>query len=168
MGKHKMHIKVTMSRNPRQQRLIRKQVDQKLVDFKKLVGVGMPRAGWIRAIRSALGMNGRQYAERLGVSSSRVSALERDEIEGNATLKMMKKASEAMGCKFVYAIVPETSLDNMVTAQAFLVAQERLKRVGLTMTLEGQEVTLAEAEDALKDEIQHILNESPTLLWNQK
>ncbi len=162
-----MKAKLKANRNPRQQRLTRKQLDHKLADFKKLAEMGAPADGWIRTVRCSLGMNGRQYAERLGVSPARVSALEQDEIAGNTTLKMMQKAAEAMGCVFIYGLVPKTSLETLVYEQASKLARERLKRVGHSMQLENQEISPDEAQDALNDEIQRILSEAPSTLWNQ-
>ena len=35
--------------------------------------------------------------------------MERDEQRGAVTLKMMQKAAEALGCEFVYALVPKSA-----------------------------------------------------------
>ena len=35
--------------------------------------------------------------------------MERDEQRGAVTLKMMQKAAEALGCEFVYALVPKAA-----------------------------------------------------------
>lgn len=61
----------------------------------------------IREVRIALGMQNRELAANMGVSPARVSVLERDERRGAVTLKMMQKAADALGCDFVYALVPK-------------------------------------------------------------
>ena len=38
--------------------------------------------------------------------------LERDEMRGAVTLKMMQKTARAMGCRFEYQIVPDTPTSN--------------------------------------------------------
>jgi transcriptional regulator with XRE-family HTH domain len=57
-------------------------------------------------MRKRRGLKGFQLAERMQVSAARISVLERDEMRGAVTLKMMERAAEAMGCKFEYRIVP--------------------------------------------------------------
>ena len=59
----------------------------------------MPPKGWIRAVRDALGMNGRQLADRLNVTRQRASLIEKDELGGSATLKTMRRsAGERIPC----------------------------------------------------------------------
>lgn len=60
---------------------------------------------WIRSMRIKKGLKGFQLAERLQVSAARVSVLEKDEMRGAVTLKMMERAAKAMGCRFEYRIV---------------------------------------------------------------
>jgi transcriptional regulator with XRE-family HTH domain len=64
----------------------------------------------IREARLAQGMQNRELAANLGVSAARVSVLERDERRGAVTLKMMQKAADALGCDFIYTLVPKTRL----------------------------------------------------------
>jgi transcriptional regulator with XRE-family HTH domain len=68
----------------------------------------MSNSNWIRSMRIKQGLKGFQLAQRLNVSAARVSVLEKDEIRGAVTLKMMDKAARAMGCRFEYRIVPLT------------------------------------------------------------
>ena len=80
------------------QKLIRDQLSNTLERFRSLKSINPPSKGWIRAVRDALGMNVRQLAERLNVDKSRVSRIERDEVEGNVTLKTMRRVGEALDC----------------------------------------------------------------------
>ena len=59
-------------------------------------------------MRIKQGLKGFQLADRMKVSAARVSVMEKDEIRGALTLKMMEKAAKAMGCRFEYRIVRET------------------------------------------------------------
>jgi transcriptional regulator with XRE-family HTH domain len=68
----------------------------------------MNDSNWIRKMRVKQGLKGFQLAERMRVSPARVSVMEKDEIRGAVTLKMMEKAAKAMGCRFEYRIVRET------------------------------------------------------------
>jgi transcriptional regulator with XRE-family HTH domain len=70
----------------------------------------MLESNWIRRMRIKQGLKGFQLAKRLNVSAARVSVLEKDEARGAVTLKMMERAARAMGCRFEYRIVKETSV----------------------------------------------------------
>ena len=74
----------------------------------------LPPEGWLRTVRMALGMSGPQLAKKMGVTRARVTQAEHNELTGAATLKSMQTAAEAMGCKFVYAVVPETTIENLI------------------------------------------------------
>ena len=74
-----------------------------LFQLKQRLGDGV---GWIRAMRARQGMLGKELARKMHVSPARISVLERDELRGAVTLKMMQKAAEALDCTFVYAFVP--------------------------------------------------------------
>lgn len=112
-------------------------LEAKLQRFRDL-GPGRPPRGWLRAIRDSLGMTTTQYADRLGVSQPRVSALEKGEIEDTVTLATLRRAAEALDCTLVYAIVPNRPLEEMVSERAHSLAATQLDRVRHTMRLEGQ------------------------------
>ena len=65
-----------------------------------------PPEGWLRTVRKALGMSGAQLARKMGITRSRVAQAEQAELSGGATLKSMQAAAEAIGCRFVYTVVP--------------------------------------------------------------
>lgn len=148
-------------------KLVRRQLDSTLDEFKKLSSISTPHKGWIRAIRDALGITGPQLARRMGLSKQRVSKLEQTEVNGGTTLKTMSQAAEALNCKFVYSIVPHESLENTVRKQAKLLAEERLKRAHQTMTLEGQELSKSELQDALDDLVEDLISNSQSSLWDE-
>jgi DNA-binding transcriptional regulator YiaG len=58
-------------------KLVREQLQLSLSRFQPLRETRIPPKGWIRAIRTALGMSGRQLAERMGVTKQRASDVER-------------------------------------------------------------------------------------------
>lgn len=115
-----------------------RQLDKQLERWGLLSKSRIPRTGWLRAIRHALGMSSSQFAKRLDISQPRVLKLEKAEIDGSVTLASLRKAAEAMGCEFVYAIVPREPLETMVRKQADRVARSELKSVGHSMALEKQ------------------------------
>jgi len=87
-----------------------------------------PPAGWARTIRESLGMSAEQLARRIGVSRATIVTLERSEARGRITLASLEKLSRGLGCRVVYALVPEmgTSLADMKRARARKVARGQL------------------------------------------
>lgn len=149
-----------------QHELACKHLERKLSPLRE-IDLSPPARGWLRAIRSALGMTSTQLAARLGVVPSRVSALEKAETNGATTLKSMREAAEAMGCTFVYAIVPTKPLDTMLRTRAIALAEAELARVHHTMRLEDQALDVRDLDDARARLIAAYLDGSPRRLWEQ-
>lgn len=144
--------------------IIRQQLDKSLAGL-KAANTQVPVKGWIRAIREALGMSGRQLAQRLKVSQPRIPRLEQDELTGSVTIKTMQQVAEALDCTFVYALVPRTSLENTLRGQARMVAQERIERVAHSMLLEEQSLSAEEQHTSLEAAINELVREMPRDLW---
>ncbi len=148
-------------------KLIREQLDQTLKRFKVLQAMNMPPKGWLRAIRDALGINGRQFAQKMGVSPARISKLESDELSGAVTLKTMRRAAEALDCTLVYGLVPRSSLEDTVKKQIALYTRQRLDRISHTMALEDQELSEGGKKKARQAMEQELLRNLPKLLWDK-
>ncbi|HTA12248.1 MAG TPA: mobile mystery protein A [Solirubrobacteraceae bacterium] len=99
-----------------------------------------PRSGWIRAIRGALGMTQAVLAERLGVSASAINQLERAELHGGITTAKLADVARALDCTLVYALVPNSTLEQTVNAQAQNTAAQTLGYAARTMALEDQAI----------------------------
>jgi len=152
------------SRNPK---TIRAQLEATLKKFKEVGQTPAPSKGWLRAVRDALGMNGRQFAARLGVSPARISKLESDEVAGAVSLNTLRKAAEALDCVLVYGLVPKSTLENTVKQQASRWAAERLARTSHTMALEDQELSSRGKEQAMNELIEQALFRQPKNLWDK-
>lgn len=153
---------------PKYKLIARQQLDNTLSDYAVLKQNSPPVKGWIRAIREALGMSGKQLANRLNVSQPRIPKLEQDELSGVVSLKTMRQAAEAMDCLFVYAIVPRTTLEGSVRAQARKVAEARTQRVSHTMMLEAQNLPDNEQRASIEAAVDEIVREMPKELWENK
>lgn len=153
---------------PKYTQIVRKQLEITLAKFNEVKTLQPPAKGWIRAVRSALGMSGKQLAKRLQVSQPRVFKLEQDESSGALTMKTIRQVAEALDCVFVYALVPRTTLENTVRTQARTVAAERMRRVSHTMLLEAQGLSDAEQQASLDAAIEELLRETPKDLWDMK
>lgn len=152
---------------PKYKLIARQQLDKTLSGYAGLTQNAPPVKGWIRAIREALGMSGKQLASRLNVSQPRIPRLEQDEVSGVVSLKTMRQAAEALDCVFVYAIVPRTSLKETVRTQARKVAETRAQRVSHTMLLEAQNLSAEEQRASLDAAVEEFVREMPKELWEQ-
>lgn len=144
------------------------QLDRRFTELKSLAtAAARPPRGWMRAIRDGLGMTTAQLARRIGVSQPRVSEMERAEVSGSITLHSLERAAEAMGCRVVYALVPEKPLTDVIHERAEIIADRKLAAVEQTMRLEDQGVNdKARHREARK----HILDEllrRPARLWDE-
>jgi len=146
--------------------IARRQLDATLARFREAGSVQPPAKGWIRAVREALGMSGKQLARRLRVSQPRVFKLEQGEPSGALTLKTMQQVAEALDCVFVYALVPRSSLEETVRIQARAVAAERLERVAHTMLLEAQALSPEEHHASREAAVEELVRETPRDLWD--
>lgn len=143
----------------------RQRLDERLQPLKPVDRFRSPPKGWLRAIRDALGMTGVQFAGRLGIRPQSVEALERSEANGAIQLKTLRRAAEALDCTLVYALVPNSSLEEAVRERARKIAMRDLGRVAHTMKLEAQETGDANLEARIEDYIRDMLKERD--LWNE-
>lgn len=153
---------------PSYKRLILTQLETTLDHLACLRVVPRPSKGWLRAIREALGMSGRQFAQRLGVSPPWVTNLEKKELTGSVTIKTMRQAAEAMDCVFVYALLPRETLSAALRKRAKALAMERITNISHSMFLEGQQLSEPEQKKALESEVEALLWEMPKELWSHR
>jgi predicted DNA-binding mobile mystery protein A len=97
--------------------IVRRQLDRRLDGVADTVG-SCPPDGWAKTIRRALGMSTGELGQRLAVSQSRASQLERGEVDGSIRLSALRRVAAALNCRLVYAFVPNESLEGMVRRQA--------------------------------------------------
>lgn len=144
-----------------------RKLDEMLVTFKSLSAAQRPPSGWLAAIRTALGMNPRQLADRMNVAEGRANEIEQGEISGTTTLHAIGQAAEALNCRFVYALVPVESLEQFLVRQARAVATARAKYVNHHMMLEAQQLDSEALEQLIQKDIDESLNESSQTLWKK-
>ena len=129
---------------------LRRRMDQRFRRLGPLSELGRPHGGWIRAVRDALGMSATQLAQRLGVSQQRVAALEQGELQLATQLNTLTRVANALDCELVYALVPRTSLTEMVEEQAKRKAVQHLRWVAHHSRLEDQ-ADNSNLDDQIKD-----------------
>jgi len=143
-------------------------LDSRFATLRPLLKTQRPPKGWLRAVRDALGMTTKQFARRLGVSQPRIVELEQSEASGTVTLNTLQRAAEALGCRLVYALVPEKPLADTVRERAELLAGQRQAAVEHTMRLEDQAVKDKRAARALHEQIIEDLLQRPARLWDEQ
>jgi predicted DNA-binding mobile mystery protein A len=134
-----------------------------------LAGLKTPPEGWLRTVRNALGMSGAELAKKMGVTRARVAQAEHAELTGGITLKSMQATAEAMGCRFVYAIIPPSEhIEDIITAQARKKAMAIVGTASTHMALENQKLP----DDKIAWEVERltreIAQEMPSDFWNDK
>lgn len=146
----------------------RKSLDEKLKAFAPIKSLIIPKAGWVRAIREALGMTTAQLAARMGIQQSGVTLLEQREVSKKVSLETLQRAARAMNCELVYALVPKESLEKIVDDQATKAAKEILNRTVHTMNLELQKVSAAETNLHQEELTQELKNKLGRKLWGSQ
>ena len=142
-------------------------LDKRFAALRPFARSPRPTKGWLRAVRDALGMTTAQYARRLGVSQPRIIELEQSEASGGVTLNTLQRAAEALGCRLVYALVPERPLADTVRERAESVAARQLAAVEHNMRLEDQAVTSKHvSKDMHRQRIEELLRR-PARLWDE-
>lgn len=117
--------------------IARRRLDERLIGLGERIGPRPPH-GWLRAIRDAIGMSTSELAVRMGVSQSRVSQVERAEVDGSIRLSTLERAAEALNCQLRYVLIPHEPLDAMVRRQAVTKAKAEVGAVTHNMRLEDQ------------------------------
>lgn len=143
------------------------QLDRKMRGFLPLKEVAIPPTGWIKAIRTALGMSMQQLGNRLNVSKQGVMDMEKREKDGSITIKSLREIARAMDMQLVYGFVPnDGSLDALIEKRATELAIQIVMRTANTMKLEDQANSKKRIEAAIKERAAAIKNEKPKILWD--
>lgn len=144
------------------------QLDRQLADARAaMASVRAPKQGWVRTLRTALGMTSRQLAARVGIAQPTLSLLEKSEADGRIQLDTLARVADALDCELVYALVPRRPLSDTVAARLDEVAQARYRRTAHSMALEDQ---LDETSQAIRDAKLDAIRERirPSELWQDE
>ena len=153
----------------RNQWLTIRQLDHQLKEWQMVsLKYGRPREGWIKTLRKALCMTSLQLAESLKLTRARIVKLENAETHDAVTLRTLRETAEALGCEFVYAIVPKgnLTLEDMIKKRAEQLAQERVASVAHSMLLEAQSVDEEMLQLQKKELIKNLLEHLNKKIWD--
>lgn len=144
-----------------------RQVESQAAPGREFARMKTPAGGWIKAIRSALGMSAAQLGRRLGVARQTLAALERGEVRRTITLATLERVADALDADLVYALVPRRPLAETRRLQARRKAEHVLGRVGHSMRLEAQEVPPPEHQYQIAELEERLVREWPRSLWDE-
>lgn len=143
------------------------QLNSKMVGFTSLRQVANPPTGWIKAIRTAIGMSMQQLGNKLSVSRQGILDIEKREKDGSITIRSLKEIARVLDMQLVYGFVPnDGSLDALIEKRATELATKIVLRTANTMKLEDQGNTNNRIEKAIKERAEEIKNEMPKILWD--
>lgn len=129
----------------------RRRLDNRFRQLRPLLDDPRPHRGWIRAIRDALGMSTTELAARMGVIQQNISDLERSELHDTIKLETLRRTADALNCDLLYVLVPRSSLDDAVRAQARRRAAALLGPVAHHGRLEDQTINDDDTNTQLDD-----------------
>ncbi len=143
------------------------QLDRKIQAIAGLQSITPPPFGWIKAIRTALGMSLQQLGNKLSVTKQSVKEIEEREKEGAITLKTLRETAKALDMELVYGFVPKDgSLEKLINRKARELAKQIVLRTSNSMKLEDQENSAVRIEKAIDERTELIKYEMPKSLWD--
>lgn len=143
------------------------QLNNKMLSFASLKQVAAPPTGWIKAIRTAIGMSMQQLGNKLSISKQGVLDIEKRERDGSITIKSLREIARVLDMQLVYGFVPnDGSLEALIEKRATKLATEIVMRAANTMKLEDQANSKKRIQKAIEERATFIKNDMPKILWN--
>lgn len=143
------------------------QLNDKMLVYNSLQKIAPPPTGWIKAVRTAIGMSLQQLSSRLSITRQSVQEMEQREKDGAITIKSLRETAAALDMQLIYGFVPKDgSLDALIERKAKELARQIVLRTSNTMKLEDQENSSARIEKAIEERATEIKNEMPKTLWD--
>jgi predicted DNA-binding mobile mystery protein A len=131
-------------------RLVRLQIDKQLGGIRSIMNINRPLYGWMRTIRTALGMTTTQFAKRMGVSWARVWFMESSEIDDDLIIRTLRETVRLLSYRLVYFFVPEKTLEETVREQAMKTVIENSNNITHSTLLKNQNCLEVDSEDFVK------------------
>jgi predicted DNA-binding mobile mystery protein A len=143
------------------------QLNSKMLSFAHLQKTVPPPTGWLKAVRTALGMSLQQLSKRLSITKQSMQEIEQREKEGSITIKSLREAAKALDMELVYGFVPvDGSLEELINRKAKELATQIVLRTSNSMKLEEQENSKERITKAIEERAAVIRNEMPKALWD--
>ncbi len=138
-----------------------------MLSFSVLQNIAIPGTGWIKAIRTSLGMSMLQLGNRLAISKQAVLDMEKREMQGSITIRSLKEIANALDMQLVYGFVPnDGSLDALIERRANQLAKNIIMRTHNSMVLEDQGNSDERLAKAIHERTELLMKEMPKILWD--
>lgn len=143
------------------------QLNSKMLAYKSLQNVVPPPMGWIKTVRTTIGMSMQQLGKRLSITKQSALEIEQREKEGSLSIKSLREAAKALDMQLVYGFVPvDGTIEELIDRKAKELATKIVLRTNNTMKLEDQENSTQRIEKAIQERAIAIKNEMPKTLWD--
>lgn len=143
------------------------QLSNKLKPYKFADTAIPPSIGWVKTIRTSVGMSLEQLGNKLGITKQSAQNIEKREGDGSITIKALEDAASALEMKLVYGFVPiDGSIEKMIEKKAKHLAREIVMRTSENMKLEDQEISPERIRKAIAERTKEIMEEMPKKLWD--
>ena len=143
------------------------QLNSKMLVVASIKKFTPPPTGWIKAVRTALGMSLQQLGNKMSITKQSLTDIECREKDGSITLKTLRDAAIALDMELVYGFVPKDgSLDALIDRKAKEMATQIVLRTSNTMKLEDQGNSSKRIQKAIEERAASIKNEMPKILWD--
>ncbi len=143
------------------------QLNNKMLAFDTLQNIAPPPTGWVKAIRTALGMSMQQLGNKLSITKQSIQDVELREKKGTITINALREIANALDMQLVYGFVPkDDSLEALIERKAKELATRIVERTSNTMKLEDQENSKKRIQKAIDERAASIKIEMPKILWD--
>ncbi len=116
------------------------QMDLRLTALKAADLPRPPKVGWIKSIRTAMGMTATSLSRRLHITTEGVRQIEKAEAEQRITMTTLVKVADALNCDVHYVLIPRIPLTQQLNNRARELARQHMKAVSHTTALEDQKL----------------------------
>ncbi len=143
------------------------QLDARLIEFAALKDNRVPSTGWIKAIRSAIGMSLSQMGKRLNITKQSAQEIETRERDGNITINTLRETARVLDMQLVYGFVPvDGSLEAMIDKKAKELAKKIVMRTSNSMVIEDQGNNENRLNKAIDERAEELKRKSLKILWD--
>ena len=148
--------------------VIKKQYEQIVNNaYKNVSSIHTPSEGWLRTTRKALGIPPKVIYERLGITKNEFFRTERAETENTLTLQKLRMAAKAMDCELHYAIVPRSTVKEVIENKAKRHAVKMLQSASMQMAMEDQVTSMEQIDLQVEKVMKQLIDEKPDWFWKE-
>ena len=143
------------------------QLSKKIQPFESILSTPKPTIGWIKTIRTSIGMSLEQLGGKLNITRQSAQNLEKREAKGSITLKSLEEAANEIDMQLVYGLVAkDNSIEKLIERKAHQLAIKIVMRTSGTMKLEDQENSPERIKKVIAERTSEIVDELPKMLWD--